>query len=87
MNIRNLILRATMLAATLLGASSAALAAVLPAPHIGTQSTPHLTQQVQRYGPFPTMRRANEVANNFRQQGCSAIAFHNGDGYYVDVRC
>ena len=87
MNVPNLSLRATLLAAIVLVGSSVALAAVLPAPRTGTISTPHLTQLVQRYGPFPTMRRANEVANNFRQQGCSAIAFHNGDGYYVDVRC
>lgn len=41
----------------------------------------------RRLGPFATMRRANEVANHYRRQGCSALAFHNGDGYYVDVRC
>jgi hypothetical protein len=44
-------------------------------------------QQVRRFGPFATMRRANEVADTFRRQGCQAVAFHNGDGYYVDVRC
>lgn len=43
-------------------------------------------QQAGRYGPYATMRRANEVANWFRQQGYRAVAFHNGDGYYVDVR-
>jgi hypothetical protein len=37
------------------------------------------------YGPFATMRRANEVANEFRSLGFSALAFHNGDGYYVKV--
>jgi hypothetical protein len=37
------------------------------------------------YGPYATMRRANEVANDFRRRGLSAIAFHNGNGYYVRV--
>jgi hypothetical protein len=34
-------------------------------------------------GPFPTMRRANEVAAEARRRGYNAIAYHNGDGYYV----
>jgi len=34
-------------------------------------------------GPFATMRRANEVASEARGYGYSALAFHNGDGYYV----
>jgi hypothetical protein len=36
-------------------------------------------------GPFATLRRADEVANQFRSQGMRAVAFHNGDGYYVRV--
>lgn len=39
------------------------------------------------YGPFATMRRAEEVAQTFRDRGCRAVAFHNGDGYYVRVSC
>jgi hypothetical protein len=39
-----------------------------------------------RYGPYATMRRAEEVANQYRAQGLSAVAFHNGDGYYVNVK-
>ena len=39
-----------------------------------------------RYGPYATMRRAEEVANQFRGQGLRAVAFHNGDGYYVNVK-
>jgi hypothetical protein len=38
------------------------------------------------YGPYATLRRAEEVANDFRRQGLQAIAFHNGDGYYVRVK-
>jgi hypothetical protein len=38
------------------------------------------------YGPYATMRRANEMANYFRSLGYEAIAYHNGDGYYVSVR-
>lgn len=37
------------------------------------------------YGPYATMRRANEVANYARSLGYSAVAYHNGDGYYVRV--
>jgi len=40
---------------------------------------------VMIYGPYATMRRANEVANEARSLGFSAIAYHNGDGYYVKV--
>ncbi|MBX3605047.1 MAG: hypothetical protein KF788_07240 [Piscinibacter sp.] len=35
------------------------------------------------YGPYATMRRANEVANDLRRRGLRAVTFHNGDGYYV----
>lgn len=35
------------------------------------------------YGPYATMRRAQEVANGLRAKGLQAVAFHNGDGYYV----
>lgn len=37
----------------------------------------------QMAGPFPTMRRANEVAAEARRRGYSAVAYHDGDGYYV----
>lgn len=36
-------------------------------------------------GPFATMRRAEEEADKFRSRGLRAVAFHNGDGYYVRV--
>jgi hypothetical protein len=36
-------------------------------------------------GPFATLRRAEEEANKFRSRGLRAVAFHNGDGYYVRV--
>jgi len=39
-----------------------------------------------RYGPFATARRAQEVAQHFVRAGYRAVFFHNGDGYYVDVR-
>jgi hypothetical protein len=37
------------------------------------------------HGPFATLRRAEEFANGYRAQGLRAVAFHNGDGYYVRV--
>ena len=36
-------------------------------------------------GPYATLRRAEEIANQYRAQGMRAVAFHNGDGYYVRV--
>lgn len=36
-------------------------------------------------GPFATLRRAEEEADRFRSRGLRAVAFHNGDGYYVRV--
>ena len=40
----------------------------------------------RRLGPYATMRRAQEVANQLRAQGLRTVAFHNGDGYWVDAR-
>lgn len=39
-----------------------------------------------RYGPYATARRAQEVANQFQAQGWRAVHFHDGNGWYVDVR-
>jgi predicted component of type VI protein secretion system len=39
-----------------------------------------------RYGPYATARRALEVANQFKAQGWRAVHFHDGNGWYVDVR-
>src|SRR5262249_50298005 len=36
-------------------------------------------------GPFATLRRAEEVADQYRAMGRRAVAFHNGNGYYVRV--
>jgi hypothetical protein len=41
--------------------------------------------QAVRYGPFATMRRANEVANHFRGRGYNALAFPEWGAYYVNV--
>lgn len=39
------------------------------------------------YGPFATYNRATERANYFRNLGYSVSqVYHNGDGYYFDVR-
>ena len=37
------------------------------------------------HGPFVSMRRANEEAAGYHAQGFRAVAFHNGDGYYIRV--
>lgn len=39
-----------------------------------------------RYGPYATARRAQEVANQFQAKGWRANFFHDGNGWYVDVR-
>src|SRR5258707_11953259 len=47
--------------------------------------------QVRRYGPYATLRRANEVANYARRLGYNAKIFYGGSlyygtrEYYVDV--
>jgi len=51
---------------------------------LGGQGDPAVNQDGTR-GPFATMRRAQEEANKFRSRGLRAVAFHNGDGYYVRV--
>jgi hypothetical protein len=38
-----------------------------------------------RYGPYPTMRRANEVASYFRSQGYSTQVYPEWGAYYVNV--
>jgi len=42
-----------------------------------------LTQACGTYGPYATIRRANEVAYEAGNLGYSTAVFHNGDGYYV----
>ena len=42
-----------------------------------------LTQACGTYGPYATIRRANEVAYEAGSLGYSTAVFHNGDGYYV----
>jgi hypothetical protein len=39
-----------------------------------------------RYGPFATARRANEVADYYRQRGYDAWVHAAGDDYYVNAR-
>ena len=39
-----------------------------------------------RHGPFPTARRANEVANYYRSRGYDAQVYSAGGDYYVNVR-
>jgi len=41
--------------------------------------------QSGRYGPFATMRRANEVAIYFRSRGYNAHAYPEWGSYYVNV--
>jgi hypothetical protein len=39
-----------------------------------------------RHGPFPTARRANEVANYYRSRGYDAQVYSAWGDYYVNVR-
>ena len=41
--------------------------------------------QTGRYGPYATIRRANEVANYFRNLGLSAQLYPEQGAYYVNV--
>jgi hypothetical protein len=52
----------------------------------GPSTSVQLAQaQTVRYGPFATMRRANEVASHFRSRGYNAEAFPEWGAYYVNV--
>lgn len=44
-----------------------------------------LEARAVRYGPFPTMRRAGEVADHFRSRGYNAQAVPEWGAYYVSV--
>jgi hypothetical protein len=48
-------------------------------------ATVHLAQSCGTFGPFATIRRANEVALEASSAGYSTQVFHNGDGYYVRI--
>jgi len=52
---------------------------------VGKSSTPAVSSPVEigTYGPYATIRRANEVANELRSLGFTVIVFHDGNGYYV----
>jgi hypothetical protein len=55
-----------------------------------TSTTVELTQaRMRRYGPYVTIRRANEVANYFRRRGYNARVITGGTldsrVYYVNV--
>ncbi len=41
--------------------------------------------QAGRYGPFATLRRANEIADHFRGRGYNAHAYPEWGVYYVNV--
>lgn len=56
-----------------------------PAALLPLRASPALAQP-GRYGPYATARRAQEVANGFIRAGWRAVFFHDGDGWYVDVR-
>jgi hypothetical protein len=77
----------SVLAATVIGSSLGAIPARAANTDAGDPST--FVQLAQSgctmFGPYATMGRANEVAAEARSYGYSAVAFHNGDGYYVRV--
>ena len=82
----------TRLISTLMAAViGACLAIVLPAgatdSDAGQRSAAgvQLAQSCQMYGPYATIRRANEIAQEASGLGYSFQVFHNGDGYYVRV--
>ena len=41
----------------------------------------------QRYGPYATQRRADEVSAEFERTGCRASVSAESQGYYVAVQC
>ena len=73
---------AIMIGSSLAALPGAAAGSVPGERHAGVQLVQY---GCQMFGPFATMGRANEVANEARSYGRNAIAYHNGDGYYVKV--
>ena len=77
----------SVLAATVIGSSLG----VIPAraadtdAGAGAASVQLAQSECTMLGPYATMGRANQVAAEARSYGYSAVAFHNGDGYYVRV--
>jgi hypothetical protein len=71
------------LAASVIGLSFGAVSRAVA--DSDASSDPTIRKLVQNdcrmFGPYATLRRANEVANEARSYGFSAVAFHNGDGY------
>ncbi|MGH9754444.1 MAG: hypothetical protein ACREA2_16825 [Blastocatellia bacterium] len=69
--------------------------AVSARPEVRGESAPSTTavavQRARRYGPYATLRRANEVANYARRSGYKAKVIYGGSlysdtrRYYVDV--
>ena len=76
-------------AATLIGLSLPVSPATAAEMEVGWGATVQLVQsQCGTLGPFATIRRANEVANQYRDMGCMVYTpYHNGDGYYVSGCC
>lgn len=68
-----------------------AVGSTLTAPPARTEAGPSMSDEelievrAARYGPFATMRRANEVASHYRSRGYNAQAFPEWGAYYVHV--
>jgi hypothetical protein len=73
---------AIMIGSTLAAMPGAATGSVPGERHAGVQLVQY---GCQVFGPVATMGRANEIANQARASGFNALAYHNGDGYYVKV--
>jgi hypothetical protein len=73
---------AIMIGSSLAAMPGAAAGSVPAERHAGVQLVQY---DCQMFGPYATMGRANEIANQARASGYNAIAYHNGDGYYVKV--
>jgi hypothetical protein len=61
--------------------------AMVSADGIRARTGPATLAQLQRgrYGPYATVRRANEVANHFRSLGFKAQVYPEQGAYYVNV--
>jgi hypothetical protein len=71
-------------------ASTPALAGQSETTGFASPTTAVAVQRVRRYGPYATLRRANEVANYARRNGYNAKIYYGGvydtsRTYYVDV--
>lgn len=90
LKIRFLLAACSLILMALSDTTASALARQSETDALAHPTTAAAVQRARRYGPYATLRRANEVANFARQNGYKAKIYYGGvydtnRTYYVDV--